>query len=92
MQEPWSATSIGWDTTDLTLDVVVDGDTFKDEDELDWAQLEGVFTAGEAARIREIGRRAHEHVEERAWPLDADWHRWIPVLRDLPELPESWSE
>ena len=43
MQEPWAATSIGWDTTDLTLDVVVDGDgaiTFKDEDELEWAQLQ----------------------------------------------------
>ena len=94
MQEPWAATSIGWDTTDLTLDVVVDGDgaiTFKDEDELEWAQLQGVYTAGEAARIWEIGRRAHEHVEERGWPLHVDWNRWIPVLHDLPELPESWS-
>ncbi|HEY5787322.1 MAG TPA: DUF402 domain-containing protein [Microlunatus sp.] len=95
LQEPWAATSIGWDTTDLTLDVVVDGDgaiTFKDEDELDWAQHQGVYTAGDAARIREIGRRAREHVEERAWPLDVDWHRWILVLQDLPELPEAWSE
>lgn len=89
LQEPWVPTSIGWDTTDLTLDVVVDGAgviTFKDEDELDWAQRQGVYSAGEAARIREIGQRAHDHAELRGWPLDVDWSRWIPVPQELPEL------
>ncbi len=92
LQEPWTATPIGWDTTDLTLDVVVDGDgavTFKDEDELDWARPQGVYSSVEVARIREIGRRACEHAEARGWPLDVDWNRWIPAQRELPELPQS---
>lgn len=94
LQEPWSATSIGWDTTDLTLDVVVDGDgvvTLKDEDELEWARQQGVYNAEEASRIREIGQRAYDHAQARGWPLDVDWNRWVQVQRVLPELSQSWS-
>lgn len=94
LQEPWTSTSIGWDTTDLTLDLVVDSDgavAFKDEDELHWAQQQGVYSAAEEDRIREVGRRAQEHAGARGWPLDVDWNRWIPVQRELPELHRSRS-
>ena len=59
LQEPWRRTWIGWDTADLTLDVVVHSNgvvSYKDEDELEWAQQQGVYRADEAARIRQVGR------------------------------------
>ena len=72
LQEPWRQTSIGWDTIDLTLDVLVDADgnvSVKDVDELAWSQQVGVYPDPTAARIREIGRQAFDHAASADWPL-----------------------
>jgi Protein of unknown function (DUF402) len=95
LQEPWRKTRIGWDTADLTLDVVVHPDgvvSYKDEDELKWAEQQGVYRADEAARIRQAGEIARGHATNRNWPLNIDWTRWIPSDQlDLPSPASVWE-
>jgi hypothetical protein len=84
-----------YETEDLTLDLVVGADgnlTFKDEDELDWSQAAGIYTAAEAGDIRALGRQAHEHFSSHGWPLRSTWDLWRPEpTRRLPELPSNWE-
>jgi hypothetical protein len=91
----WRQTRIGWDTADLTLDVVVHANgavSYKDEDELDWAQQQGVYRADEAARIRQVGEIARDHAKARRWPLNIDWTRWVPAGHlDLPSPDPVWE-
>lgn len=93
IERPWTQTAIGWDTEDLTLDVVVEPDgsvIYKDEDELAWASQMGVYSVKEAEAIRETGRQVFAHASGRAWPLDADWDQWIPTGTGLPSLSPDW--
>lgn len=95
LEWPWTASPAGWDTDDLTLDVVVHADgsvSFKDEDELAWAVGALYYTAAEAESITTVGRQAYAHAESRGWPLDADWDRWIPTTTALPALPDHWAD
>ena len=95
IERPWARTQIGWDTEDLTLDVVVEPDgsvVYKDEDELAWATEMGVYSAEEAAAITETGRHVFAHASARGWPLQADWDRWIPTSTGLPRLSPRWRE
>ena len=94
LEDPWWPSPIGWDTTDLTLDVVAEGDgsvRLKDEDELRWAEEQGVYTAAEVTRIRAVGERARAHVVRAGWPLSVDWMRWVPPPSGLPALHEGWD-
>lgn len=85
-----------YETEDLTLDLVVGDDgslTFKDEDELDWSEAVGIYTAAEAGDIRAVGRRAYEHFSSHGWPLRSNWDSWRPEpTRCLLELPGGWEE
>ena len=94
LEQNWRRTPIGWDTTDLTLDVVVTPDgaiVYKDEDELAWAEEQDVYEHDETERIRRIGQEAHAHASSGGWPLGADWTRWQPrPLPDLPTLHPNW--
>ena len=96
LEESWRTSPIGWDTVDLTLDVIVTADStvvYKDEDELAWAEEQQVYDHDEAERIRRIGREAHAHASAGGWPLHVDWTRWQPAPSSaLPTLDPDWRE
>lgn len=94
LQEPLQRTDVGFDTREHVLDVLIPPDrstwTWKDEDELDQAVEEGLFTEDEAARFRAAGERAVEQIILREPPFDEDWEHWRPdPAWDTPELPET---
>ena len=96
LQEPLRRTSIGFDTVDHALDVLIEPDgtgwSWKDEDELREAVAGGLFSAQEAAEFRRWGERAVERVMERRPPFDQEWISWRPDPSwSTPKLPPGWD-
>lgn len=95
LERIWLIGQAVYDTEDLTLDLVVGADghlTFKDDDELDWAEAAGIYTAAEAGGVRSLGQRAHDHFSSHGWPCRSNWDLWRPEpIRCLPELPSGWE-
>lgn len=95
LQAPFRRTSLGIDTQDHELDIVIrlDGSwRFKDEERLDrWVEL-GRWTAAEVETIRAEGARIAAELEagRRWWSEDwADW-RPDPAWRGG-DLPQGWD-
>lgn len=92
LQTPLTPTPLGYDTTDLALDVTVDPDgtwAWKDEDDFAEAQALGVMTAAEAAGVRAEGERVIASLPEL---LPTGWEDWRPdPAWLLPELPADWQ-
>ena len=81
IQEPFRRTPAGYDTQDLELDVLVDGDgswTLKDDEALPERVAEGRFTSEQIAAIRAQGRRITDMLDagERWW--SEGWASWTP--------------
>lgn len=96
LQDPLARTSIGFDTVDHALDVVVELDRsswrWKDEDELAEAVEDGLFTPAEAADFRAWGERAVERILSSEPPFDRNWDGWRPDPGwGVPELPDGWD-
>jgi len=96
LEEPWVRTAAGFDTEDWILDVVVADNgaswSYKDADELVWAEHSGRFSPDQVARIRRAGERAAAAVESGVWPFDADWDRWLPPDGvGVPILQAGWD-
>ncbi|MGZ5288034.1 MAG: DUF402 domain-containing protein [Actinomycetota bacterium] len=94
LQSPLRRTDVGFDTREHVLDVLIPPDrstwAWKDEDELEQAVAEGLFTEDEAERFRAAGERAVEQIILREPPFDEDWEHWTPEPGwDTPELPEA---
>ena len=95
LQEPFRRTSMGFETMDLVLDVVISVDGswhWKDEDELETFVARGVLDDALASRLRTEGldvvRRARQHES----PFDEPWPSWRPdPAWDRPELPRGWE-
>lgn len=91
LEEPWSASSVGWDTRDLALDIVVERDgswRWKDEDHLAAAVERGWITPEKASAVRAEGERVLA-----AWPFPTGWEDWRPDPRwEVPRLPAGWDE
>lgn len=97
IQEPIRPTSIGFDSQDLELDIVVSPDgswVVKDDDLLDQRVEEGRWTSEEARIIREIGAQViSEVLEPRRWWWDTSWSRWAPEVEiTAPRLPAGWAD
>lgn len=92
LQAPATRTSIGLDSLDQVLDVVVAPDgswRWKDEDELEFAVSLGVFSPDEAARIRGEGERVIAALPSL---LPTGWEDWQPDPDWLPvPLPPGWD-
>jgi uncharacterized protein len=92
---PFRRTSLGFDTRDLTLDVVISPDRtrrFKDEDELDWAAEQGTIARDEAERIREEAGRAIALFEDGDPIYAEEWISWRPQPEwRLPSIPDGWD-
>jgi hypothetical protein len=96
LQDPLERTPLGFDTTDHALDVVIELDRsswrWKDEEELEEAVRDGLFTPEEAADFRAWGERAAARVLSREPPFDRDWVGWRPdPAWPLPELRPGWD-
>ncbi len=97
LQAPLTRTSLGFDTTDHVLDVVIPTDRsgwlWKDEEELAEVVALGLFSPEDAAGFRWWGERAVEHVLLRQPPFDLEWNGWLPdPIWPTPELPAGWDE
>lgn len=96
LQAPLARTSVGFDTEDHVLDVVIEPDLmsweWKDEDEFADAVRVGRFTDAEAREIRAEGARAIEALRSKEWPFGHGWETWRPDPRwALPALDAGWE-
>ncbi|HEX5582171.1 DUF402 domain-containing protein [Gaiella sp.] len=90
LQTPVTRTALGWDMTDLALDLTVTPDgiwAWKDEDDLAEAIALGVLSAGEAGALRREGERV---LAARPWPTGWETWRPPPAWGPLP-LPDGWD-
>ncbi len=96
MEEPFRRTSIGFDTNDHTLDIVVTPDLewrWKDEDELAERVQQGLFPADFAEFVRAEGERVIERIERHESPFGDGWGEWEPDPGwSTPELPPDWDQ
>ena len=95
LQRPYTRTTIGFETMDLALDVVIEVDgtwRWKDEDEFDVFVGRGLFDRETAERAREAGLRVAHRAARREPPFD-ETPRWPPdPTWSLPELPSGWEQ
>jgi hypothetical protein len=93
LQAPLCRSSIGFDSCDHVLDVVVDPDRswqWKDEDELSFAVRLGLFCQQEAVAIRAEGDRVIATLPNL---LPTGWEDWRPDPSwPLPQLPTNWRQ
>jgi Protein of unknown function (DUF402) len=95
LEDPWRETTLGFDSTDHLLDIVIDPDRswrWKDEDHLAEAVEIGLFSPEQARAFRTEGERAIERIEAWAPPFDEGWEKWRPdPTWPLPSLPNGWE-
>jgi len=91
LQDPLRRSTIGFDTWDHVLDVVVDPDMtwhWKDEDQLRDAVSLGLFNVEQAAAIRAEGERVVASLGKR---LPTGWEEWQPdPAWPALTLPDEW--
>ena len=96
LQAPLRRTAIGFDTTDLFLDLVGTPDattwTWKDEDEATQAVAAGLLDDGTLGRIRDEAEGIASAIRRREPPFDGDWWAWRPdPAWAVPDLPADWD-
>lgn len=95
-QRPAQRSRLGWDTFDLSLDIVVRPDLswhWKDEDHFAILESVGLMSGEEASSVRRDADEVVADVEARAFPFDRDWSTWRPdPTWQLPVLPADWSD
>lgn len=84
-QQPLVRTSIGYDTMDETLDLLVASDLStwerKDDDELDLAVTMGVIDVATAARVRHTCSKVEAALSRGEAPWDTTWATWTPPTK-----------
>lgn len=96
LQEPLRRAKIGFDTMDHILDIVIRPDRsewwWKDEDELEDAVEEGLYSPAEASEIRAEGERVIRKMEANQSPFCDGWENWSPPEDwEIPEFPANWD-
>jgi len=90
LETPLTRSTVGFDFTDLFLDMSVAPDRrwrWLDEDELEQAVTAGVLSAAEAAGARAEGERVLEQ-----WPFPSGWEDFRPdPAWPVPRLPSGWD-
>ena len=96
LQRPYRRTTLGFETMDLMLDVIIDPDRrwrWKDEDELEIFVDRGAFEPALAERVREEGLEVARRAERNEPPFDEPWPDWQADPKwTMPELPAGWDE
>jgi hypothetical protein len=95
LQEPLRPTSLGFDTWDQQLDIVVTPDRawrWKDAEEFKDLETKGILAPPETAAIRGEAERVVERIEAWAPPFDEGWEDWRPPREWTPaKLPSEWN-
>lgn len=97
IEVPYVRTDDGIETSDLVLDVVVSADhswQYKDEDELEFAQEAGLFSANDVEKIRQAADDAVKDVTAWSFPFNANYEKFQPNPGwPVPSLPHdaSWT-
>ena len=95
VQEPFRRSSIGVDTQDLELDLVIERDgswTFKDDEKMESWIERGRWTRDEVAAIRAEGARVAAELDAgHRWWSD-EWAAWTPdPAWPAPQIPDGWE-
>lgn len=97
LQLPLRRTAVGFETTDLFLDLVGSPDRstwrWKDEDDLAEALSAGLVDAPTAERTRVEAEELAEAIREGRPPFETDWWEWRPEPEWTvpPGLPDGWD-
>jgi len=97
IQAPFQRTSIGIDSLDLELDLLVSPELevfAKDEEHVERSADLGRFTMEDASAIHALGARVKTEIErEGAW-WDQAWSTWAPpaALLEVPRLVDGWDQ
>lgn len=97
LEEPLRRTSMGFDTMDQLLDIVISPDRsewrWKDEDEFEEAKAIGVYSPEEARAIRIEGKRVVELMQANQSPFCDGWENWSPPAEwEIPTLSSGWDD
>lgn len=96
-ERPFRRTSIGVDTFDLFLDLIVEpdlsGHAWKDEDEYAQARRLGLVDDGTHRQVDEARQRVMALIEDRKGPFAEDWSGWsVEADWTQPVLPPELME
>jgi len=96
LQDPLRRTSIGFDTMDHLLDIVISPDRskwrWKDEGEFKEAVEIGLYSMEKAKAIRAEGERVIRLAEANQSPFCDGWERWSPPPEwQNPVFPDEWD-
>lgn len=97
IEEPMRRTSLGFDYMDQLLDIVVSADRstwrWKDEEEVHYAQAQGILSAEQVRVIYQCGERAIQAIQANKPPFDGGWENWEPDpdWRAPLEMPKGWD-
>jgi hypothetical protein len=96
LEEPFRRTTIGFDTNDHTLDILVAPDLswrLKDEQDFEALVETGNFSAEFGRTVREAAREAVQLVESGSSPFCDGWDCWAcPEDWEVPMLHPRWNE
>lgn len=97
LQEPIQRTSIGFDTMDNMLDVVISPDMsvwkWKDDDEFSEAQQAGFYSSDKAREIWIEGEKAVRLITLERRSLYEEWGKWLANPQwEIPELSPLWDK
>ncbi len=94
-QLPFQRTSLGFDTLDLDLDIVINPSydwQWKDMHEYEHGIQEGGIRSDWVENIEHAQKEVFTRIEERTYPLDASWVNWRPNPDwSAPCLPDNWQ-
>ncbi len=95
-QEPFTRTDLGFDTLDLTLDLVIQPDRigwhWKDEDEFESGITAGWYTRSQLEHLKAYGLSIGESARAGESPFSDGWEQWRPDPGwTIPTLPEGWE-
>lgn len=95
-QVPFQRSRLGFESTDLTLDLVIAPDLrtwqWKDEDEFAQGIEIGWYTVEQLGELKACGEAVLEHAKRREPPFDEPWPNWRPDPTWQPlRLPTDWD-
>jgi len=96
LESPFARTSVGFDTLDLELDIVVRPDrswSMKDVDLLWQRHDEGRFSLREVRNILNLGDSVGRMLDTGEWWWGDEWMNWAPDPSwEIPTIPQGWDE
>jgi len=95
LEEPFRRTSLGFDTQDHTLDIVVTPGLecrWRDEEDFENHVALGFYTPALAAAARDEGQQVIEAFARKTHPCLQGWAHWTPHPEWLvPAMPPAWA-